>query len=107
MRQLHTIQFVLGKYFLKVTTELTKNGIPPVNDWYRYMEYGTCSDLRIWLQQNGYSREASAYIEDNQEKFIIQAGDNYFISQNIFQANDLDTVNETQEIKVNVPEIFI
>lgn len=107
MRQLQTIQFILGKYFLKVTTELTKNGIPPVNDWYRYMEYGTYSDLRIWLQQNGYSRDASAYIEDNQDKFIIQAGDNYFISQNIFQANDLDTVNETQKIKVNVPEIFI
>lgn len=107
MRQLQTIQFILGKYFLKVTTELTKNGIPPVNDWYRYMEYGTCSDLRIWLQQNGYSRDASAYIEDNQDKFIIQVGDNYFISQNIFQANDLDTVNETKEIKVNVPEIFI
>ena len=107
MRQLQNIQFVLGKYFLKVTTELTKNGIPPENDWYRFMEYGTDSDLRIWLQQNGYSRESSAYIEDNKDEFIIQVDNNYFVSKNILKANDLDTVSETKEIEINVPEIFI
>ncbi len=107
MRQLQNIQFVLGKYFLKVTNELTKNGIPPENDWYRFMEYGTDSDLRIWLQQNGYSRESSAYIEDNEDKFIIQVDNNYFVSKNILKANDLDIVSETKEIEKNVPELFI
>ena len=81
--------------------------MPPQNDWYRFMEYGTDSDLRIWLQQNGYSRESSEYIEDNKDEFIIQADNNYFVSKNILKANDLDAVSETKEIEINVPEIFI
>jgi hypothetical protein len=71
------------------------------------MEYGTDSDLRIWLQQNGYSRESSEYIEDNKDEFIIQTDNNYFVSKNILKANDLDAVSETKEIEINVPEIFI
>jgi hypothetical protein len=81
--------------------------MPPQNDWYRFMEYGTDSDLRIWLQQNGYSRESSEYIEDNKDEFIIQTDNNYFVSKNILKANDLDAVSETKEIEINVPEIFI
>lgn len=107
MKRLQNLQFVLGKYFLKVTQELTKSGMPPQNDWYRFMEYGTDSDLRIWLQQNGYSRESSEYIEDNKDEFIIQVDNNYFVSKNILKANDLDAVSETKEIEINVPEIFI
>ncbi|SFV41061.1 DEAD/DEAH box helicase [Ligilactobacillus acidipiscis] len=107
MKRLQKLQFILGKYFLKVTQELTKSRIPPQNDWYRFMEYGTDSDLRIWLQQNGYSRESSEYIEDNKDEFIIQADNNYFVSKNILKANDLDAVSETKEIEINVPEIFI
>lgn len=71
------------------------------------MEYGTDSDLRIWLQQNGYSRESSEYIEDNKDEFIIKTDNNYFVSKNILKANDLDAVSETKEIEINVPEIFI
>lgn len=107
MKRLQNLQFVLGKYFLKVTQELTKSGMPPQNDWYRFMEYGTDSDLRIWLQQNGYSRESSEYIEDNKDEFIIQADNHYFVSKDILKANDLDAVSETKEIEINVPEIFI
>lgn len=107
MKRLQNLQFVLGKYFLKVTQELTKSGMPPQNDWYRFMEYGTDSDLRIWLQQNGYSRESSEYIEDNKDEFIIQTDNNYFVSKDILKANDLDAVSETKEIEINVPEIFI
>lgn len=74
---------------------------------YRFIEYGTDSDLRIWLQQNGYSREFSAYIENNKDEFIIQADNNYFISKNILKANDLDIVSETKKIEINVPKVFI
>lgn len=81
--------------------------MPPQNDWYRFIEYGTDSDLRIWLQQNGYSRESSEYIEDNKDEFIIQTDNNYFVSKDILKANDLDAVSETKEIEINVPEIFI
>lgn len=107
MHQLQKIQFVLGKYFLKVTQELTNSGIQLENDWYRFLEYGTDSDLRIWLQQNGYSRESSEYIQNHQNSFIIQIKNNWFIFKRILKAHDVDVVNETKEIQVNVPDIFI
>ena len=107
MRQLNKLNFVLGKYFLKVSKELSVNESILENNWYRYLEYGTNSKLRIWLQQNGYSRESSQYIESNADKLIIGSGPlDWLISDAIYGADDLDVVNETKEIRANVPEIF-
>lgn len=106
MNQLNKLNFVLGKYFLKVSKELSANSIPLDNNWYQYLEYGTSSDLRIWLQQNGYSRESSQYIEDKADELIINSPFGPLISNRIDDANDPDVINETKEIKVNVPEIF-
>lgn len=106
MNQLNKLNFVLGKYFLKVSKELSANSIPLDNNWYQYLEYGTSSDLRIWLQQNGYSRESSQYIEDKADELIVNGPFGPLISNRIDDANDPDVINETKEIKVNVPEIF-
>lgn len=106
MNQLNKLNFVLGKYFLKVSKELSANSIPLDNNWYQYLEYGTSSDLRIWLQQNGYSRESSQYIEDKADELIVNGPFGPLISNTIDDANDPDVINETKEIKVNVPEIF-
>lgn len=106
MNQLNKLNFVLGKYFLKVSKELSANSIPLDNNWYQYLEYGTSNDLRIWLQQNGYSRESSQYIEDKADEFIVNGPFGPLISNRIDDANDPDDINETKEIKVNVPEIF-
>lgn len=71
------------------------------------MEYGTNSKLRIWLQQNGYSREASQYIELNADKLIIGNGPlDWLISDSINEVDDSDVVDETKEVRANVPEIF-
>ncbi|MDV2621541.1 DEAD/DEAH box helicase [Pediococcus acidilactici] len=106
MKRLQKLQFILGKYFLKVTQELTKSGIPPQNDWYRFIEYGTDSDLRIWLQQNGYSRESSEYIEENKEMLIEGEPGEWRLSRQIEFVGDVDVKKETQEVMTNVPEIF-
>lgn len=106
MKRLQNLQFVLGKYFLKVTQELTKSGMPPQNDWYRFMEYGTDSDLRIWLQQNGYSRESSEYIEANKNVLIVGGSGKWRLSGQIQFVEDIDVKKETQEVMTNVPEIF-
>ncbi|MDC6076600.1 DEAD/DEAH box helicase [Limosilactobacillus reuteri] len=107
MRQLNKLNFVLGKYFLKVSKELSANGSMLENNWYRYLEYGTNSKLRIWLQQNGYSREASQYIELNADKLIIGNGPlDWLISDSINEVDDSDVVDETKEVRANVPEIF-
>ncbi|WP_258562888.1 DEAD/DEAH box helicase [Lactobacillus paragasseri] len=107
MRQLNKINFVLGKYFLKVAKELSTNESQLENNWYRYLEYGTNSDLRIWLQQNGYSRESSQFIEAKAEELIIDNGPfGWLITSAINKVDDLDVVNETKEVRANVPEIF-
>lgn len=106
MNQLNKLNFVLGKYFLKVSKELFTSGIPLDNDWYQYLEYGTNSDLRIWLQQNGYSRESSQYIENNADDLIIKGPGETLISNEINWVNDPDVIGETKEVRANVPEIF-
>lgn len=106
MKRLQNLQFVLGKYFLKVTQELTKGGMPPQNDWYRFMEYGTDSDLRIWLQQNGYSRESSEYIEANKDVLVEGDPGEWRLSRRVQFVEDVDVKKETQEVMVNVPDIF-
>lgn len=107
MRQINKVNFVLGKYFLKVAKELSKSGVPLYNNWYRYLEYGTNSELRIWLQQNGYSRESSQYIEKEADKFLINNGPlGWLISNKIYEADDPDIIQETTEVRENVPEIF-
>ena len=107
MRQLNKINFVLGNYFWKVAKELSTNESPLENNWYRYLEYGTNSDLRIWLQQNGYSRESSQFIEAKAEELIIDNGPfGWLITSAINKVDDLDVVNETKEVRANVPEIF-
>lgn len=107
MRNLQKIQFVLGKYFQKVSQELTKSGLTLKNDWYRFLEYGTDSDIRIWLQKNGYSRESSEFIEQRSEEFIRLMGKRFLISSALLKAEDVDVVSETSEVMVNNPEIFI
>lgn len=107
MNRLQQIQFVLGKYFMKVSQELANKGTPPKKDWYRYLGYGTDSDLRIWLQQNGYSRESSEFIEANKNRLVFEDSiDRWKLSKNIKYVDDVDVVSETKEIMVNVPEIF-
>ncbi|GAF38061.1 hypothetical protein [Lentilactobacillus farraginis] len=78
----------------------------PQNDWYRFMEYGTDSDLRIWLQQNGYSRESSEYIEANKNVLIAGNSGEWRLSRQIQFVEDVDVKKETQEVMTNVPGIF-
>jgi uncharacterized pyridoxamine 5'-phosphate oxidase family protein len=70
------------------------------------MEYGTDSDLRIWLQQNGYSRESSEYIEANKDVLIVGGSGKWRLSGQIQFVEDIDVKKETQEVMTNVPEIF-
>ena len=41
------------------------------NDWYDFIEYGTTNPDTIFLQQNGFSREASIFILDPKNAKII------------------------------------
>ena len=58
------ILFRIANYFLRFSSEYKRfHKIDVIdNDWYEYVEYGTMNPLTIFLQRNGFSREASTYV---------------------------------------------
>lgn len=102
------IDFKLKNYFMKMSREICRlKKVRTINnDWYRYITYGTISELRIWLQKQGYSRESTKYISDNEDKFIIEDAGNYLLSPELERVDDPDVVQETQKIRLIMPYIF-
>lgn len=103
------LNFKLKNYFMKMTKEICRlNHVESIeNDWYRFTEYGTTSALRIWLQQHGYSRESTKYIEDNKSLYISEDRDGYLLSSKLENSDDDDVSQETKQIKLFMPNIFI
>ena len=78
-------------------------------DWYEFVEYGTTNPLTIFLQQMGYSREASTYIEQpaNRSKYLDEYGDEIRIRKSILQCGNIGVETESEDIQFNMPELFI
>ena len=74
------IQFKIKNYFLKFTERKIANGQElHGNDWYEFVEYGTCNPTVILLQKIGFTRESAIYINrEHRDKFKIK--DNKIIS---------------------------
>ena len=105
----NVILFSIANYFLKFSTEykrLVTNGAPFENDWYEYVEYGTTSELRITLQRNGFSRDASNYIRQNAGEYIIWENGEPKLKKSIFECNNDSVLHDIEEIRYNVPELF-
>ena len=80
------------------------------NDWYEYVEYGTTNKVTIFLQQLGFSREASTYIMSttNRRKYLIEDDpDNIRIRKSILECDDATTVMDAEDIQFNAPEYFV
>lgn len=103
------VDFKLKNYFMKTTREICKQNQQKTidNDWYQYIKYGTTSELRIWLQRHGYSRESTKFIEDNRDMYVIKALNGYLISSELENVNDEDVAQETERIRSFMPEIFL
>lgn len=76
------------------------------NDWYEYVEYGTMNPLTIFLQRNGFSREASTYIKQHLE-YIVQVNGEYKVKLSLLNCPSKSVTKEAEEIKYNIPELFI
>lgn len=109
----NVILFSVANYFREFSAEYKKQhgNVPFNNDWYEYVEYGTTSPLTIVLQRYGYSREASSYIIKHKDDFVINISTstapfvlNY---DKLITCRDDSTKNETPNIYINVPELFI
>lgn len=102
------ILFRIANYFLRFSSEYKRihniDVLP--NDWYEYVEYGTTNPLTIFLQRNGFSREASAYIKQHLE-YIIKVNGEYKVKTELLNCNSKSVCKEASEIKYNIPELFI
>ena len=79
------------------------------NDWYEYVEYGTTNPLTIFLQQSGFSRESSKFIEQpsNQNKYLIEVDGEIKIHRSILTCCNICVETESHDIQFNMPELFI
>ena len=76
------------------------------NDWYEYVEYGTTNPLTIFLQRNGFSRDAANYIKHHPD-YIIEINREYKVKTELLECPSKFVCKEATEIKYNIPELFI
>lgn len=107
----NVLLFSISNYFRKFSLEYKEfHGVDHFeNDWYEYVEYGTTNPLTIFLQQMGYSREASTYIEQlaNRIKYLDESGNEIRIRKSILQCGNIGVETESEDIQFNMPELFI
>lgn len=79
------------------------------NDWYEYVEYGTTNPDTIFLQQNGFSREASIFIQtpSNYSKYVTEVDGEKKIRRSILKCGNIGVGTEAQDIQFNIPELFV
>lgn len=102
------VLFRIANYFLRFSSEykrLHNIDVLP-NDWYEYVEYGTTNALTIFLQRNGFSREAASYIRHHLE-YIAEVGGEYKVKSAILECPSKFVCKEAKEVKYNIPELFI
>lgn len=101
------ILFRIANYFLRFSSEYKRfhniDVLP--NDWYEYVEYGTTNPLTIFLQRNGFSREASTYIKQHLE-YITEVNGEYKVKTELLDCPSKSVCKEAAEIKYNIPELF-
>ena len=107
----NVLLFSISNYFRKFSLEY--KDVHQVdhfqNDWYEYVEYGTTNPLTIFLQQSGFSRESSKYIEEptNQNKYLIEVDGEIKIHRSILTCGNVGVETESHDIQFNMPELFI
>lgn len=107
----NVLLFSISNYFRKVSLEYKAfHGVDHFdNDWYEYVEYGTTNPNTIFFQQNGFSREASIYIQrqPNYIKYVTEVDGIKKIKRSILTCGNLGVETEAQDIQFNIPELFV
>jgi hypothetical protein len=108
----NVLLFSISNYFRKFSLEYKRqhDNIEYFdNDWYEYIEYGTTNPDTIFLQQNGFSREASIFILDpkNMKKYFAVVDGERKIKRSILECGNLGVETEAQDIQFNIPELFV
>ena len=70
------ILFRISNYFLRFSKEYrTVYPDDTFMDWYEFVEYGSTDPIAIWIQRNGFTREAAAYMTSAGRNLIIHTED--------------------------------
>lgn len=107
----NVLLFSISNYFRKVSLEY--KAVHKVdhfdNDWYEYVEYGTTNPLTIFLQQSGFSREASIFIEQpsHLSKYVTEVNGEKKLRRSILKCGNIGVETEANDIQFNVPELFV
>nr|DAX71918.1 MAG TPA: Chromatin remodeling complex ATPase [Caudoviricetes sp.] len=107
----NVLLFSIANYFRKFSLEY--KSVHQVdnfdNDWYEFVEYGTMNPDTIFLQQNGFSREASLFIQkpSNYYKYMVVVEGVKKIKLSILECGNIGVETEAADIQYNVPELFI
>lgn len=107
----NVLLFSISNYFRKISLEykVVHQVDHFENDWYEFVEYGTTNLDTIFLQQSGFSREASIFIQtpSNYSKYITVVDGEKKIKRNILACGNIGVETEAADIQFNMPELFI
>ena len=105
----HIILFKLSNYFHKFSTQYKKikNINNMKNDWYEYVEYGTTEGLVIFLQQVGFTREASLYIYKNSKIYIKNKNGETKLTKLLLDCENESVADEANMVYKNITDLFI
>ena len=103
------INYKFSMYFLRFSEAIIKirGEKALINDWYEYVEYGTCNEQVIGLQKYGFLREQALLLTKNPySAFITYLDGQLKISSKIFEVSDEDLLETLGTVCINYPEIF-
>lgn len=103
------ILFRISNYFLRFSKEYRiVHPDEPFKDWYEFVEYGSTDPVAIWIQRNGFTREAAAYMTSAGRNLIIHTEDGKLrIKAELFNTENQSIRREAEQIRYNSPEIFV
>ena len=107
----NVLLFSISNYFRKMSLEY--KAVHQVdrfeNDWFEFVEYGTTNPDTIFLQQSGFSREASIFIQTptNYNKYVTEIDGKKKIKRGILECGNIGVKTEAADIQFNMPELFI
>lgn len=106
----NVILFSISNYFLRFSNMYKSiHGEDSLDDnnWYEFVEYGTTNKLTVFLQRNGFSREAANYIKDHAAIYVIEREDGLYLNRKLINCNNTDVRSESAIIDLNRPGLFI
>ena len=103
------ILFRIANYFLRFSQEY-RACFPEASftDWYELVEYGTTNPEAVWLQRNGFTREAAAYITEKRSQYItFDDNDQLRLKPALLECENLSIRREAEQVQYNSPEIYL